>query len=207
MTDDGTVFGPVSNDGEFTHDLGKPYVAHVGITGTAGLLMHRWSCEDVAAKAAASKGSAAKKTDNVESYVWRCPDGTLGIPGEYLRMSIVNAARYRQDPRSPRKMAMDLFKAGVVALTDIASLGAVVWDALDQRRVTVQRSGVTRQRPMMHPGWTLDIDLLVNTPEYIPPLLLQEVISDAGRLVGIADFRPTYGRFVVSRFTVDADGA
>lgn len=197
----GTALGEaLTNDAEFVIDASRPYVATVTIEGTSAILFHAWSCEDVEAKGAAAKGSKAKKTDNVESYVYRDGDKNICIPGEYLRQSIIQAARYRQDPRSPRKSAMDLFKAGVVSLTELASLGTAEWDYLDKRRVTVMRAAVTRVRPAFLPGWQATVDVQVLTPEYISPALLLDVITDAGRLVGVADNRPTYGRFQVVRF-------
>jgi hypothetical protein len=42
----------------------------------------------------------------------------------------------------------------------------------------------------------------VNLPEYIESALLLDVIGGAGRFVGVADFRPTYGRFNVVGFEV-----
>ena len=64
----------------------------------------------------------------------------------------------------------------------------------------VQRNGVTRVRPALSAGWRADFVLMVNLPEYVPQELLQSVLNDAGRLIGIADFRPTYGRFHVTAF-------
>lgn len=204
--DDGlTAIDPVSNSAEFTIAMSEPYIVTVDLEGTSALLFHRWQCEAVEAKAKAAKGSAAKKTDDVESYVWRCPDGTIGLPGEYLRGSIcgpAGAAKYRQDPRSPRKSALDLFKAAIVSLTDVASLGSKNWDYLDSRRVTVQRAGVTRMRPAFLPGWSATFDLQVLLPEYLPPADLLDTITRAGQLVGVGDFRPTFGRFAVTRFEV-----
>lgn len=121
---------------------------------------------------------------------------------KYLRQATIHAAKFRQDPRSPRKSAMDLFKAAIVNLTPVADLGSASWDYLDRRRVVVQRAAVTRTRPAMLAGWRATFELLCNLPEYIPPQMLNEVISNAGRLVGVGDFRPTYGRFVVAHFGV-----
>lgn len=180
--------------------LSEPWTCAVQITGSADLLFHRWNNEAVAEKAAARKGSAAKKTDNVESYVYRNDAGELCLPGEYLRGAIVGAAKFKQDPRSPRKSAMDLFKAGVISLTPLASLGATDWDYMDQRRVVVQRSGVTRCRPAMRAGWKAEIQLMVNIPEYIDQAFLLDVLGTAGKLIGVGDFRPTYGRFDVTKF-------
>ena len=112
------------------------------------------------------------------------------------------AAKYRQDPRSPRKSAMDLFKAGVISLTPLASLGTTTWDYEDRRRVVIQRNAVTRVRPAMRKGWKADVELMINLPEYIDQSLLLDVLGTAGRLIGVGDFRPTYGRFDVTGFKI-----
>ncbi|QDT34008.1 hypothetical protein [Thalassoglobus polymorphus] len=198
-----SAIGPdVTNGAKQTLDHSIPYRVELSICGDADLLFHRWNCEAVEAKAKAAKGSAAKKTDDVESYVYRNNDNELCIPGEYLRQAIIAAAKYRQDPRSPRKSAMDLVKAAVVSLTPLASLGIEDWDYEHRCRVQVQRSGVTRVRPAINAGWTATFLLMVNLPEYVSSGMLHGLVSDAGRLIGIADFRPTYGRFRVTRFDV-----
>ena len=190
----------VSNGAEEVFNASLPYQVTVTIEGAADLLFHRWNCEAVAEKGKAAKNSAAKKTDNIESYVYRLDNGELALPGEYLRQSIIHSAKFRQDPRSPRKSAMDLFKAGVVSLTALAGLGTKDWNYLDTRRVMVQRAGVNRVRPAMRAGWKATFDIQVLTPEYIGRNDLREVIEQAGRLIGVGDFRPTYGRFGIIAF-------
>jgi hypothetical protein len=66
--------------------------------------------------------------------------------------------------------------------------------------VTIQRNSITRSRPAIVKGWKADFQLMVNLPEYVPQDVLQEVLASAGRLIGVGDFRPTYGRFAVVRF-------
>lgn len=182
--------------------IASPYVVNVKLQGVCDLLFHRYNVEEVEAKSAAAKGSKVKKTDNIESYVYRCDDGTLGIPGEYLRQSMIHAAKYRQDPRSPRKSAMELYEAGVFALTILASLGKKDWDYEHRCRVVVNHAAVPRTRPAIKAGWIADFQLQVNLPEYVRPADLHEVVSNAGRFVGIADNRPTYGRFVIVSFDI-----
>lgn len=194
--------GEVTNGAKKILDFSQPYSVSVSIEGSADFLFHRWNNEAVAEKAASAKGSKAKKTDDVESYVYRNDKGELCVPGEYLRQAIINAAKFKQDPRSPRKSAMDLYKAGIVNLTHLSSLKVKDWDYIDQRRVTVQRNGLTRSRPAMKAGYRLDFQLLVNLPEYINHGDLRETIESAGRLIGIGDFRPTFGRFGVVRYDV-----
>lgn len=190
----------VTNGGAVTISASEPYTVVVALEGSADFLFHRWNAEAVDEKAKAAKNSVAKKTDDIESYVYRDDAGRLCIPGEYLRQAIIHAAKFRQDPRSPRKSAMDLFKAGVVSLTALASLGKTKWDYEDKRRVVIQRSGINRTRPAMKTGWKVEFQLMVMLPEYISRNDLQDVISNAGRLIGLGDFRPTYGRFNITKF-------
>lgn len=185
--------------------LQQPYRVEVTIKGTAPILFHRWNCESVESKSKAKKGSAEKKTDDVESYVYRNENGELSIPGEYLRGSLVGAAKFMQDPRSPRKSAADLFKAAIVSLTPLASLGVKTWDYLDKRRVCIQRNAITRSRPAMAEGWSCTFIIMVTLPEYVDEHLLNSVVQSAGRLIGLADFRPSFGRFNVTAFKVLED--
>ncbi len=184
---------------------GQPYTATVTLKGSADLLLHRWNCEAVEAKSNAAKNSKAKKTDDVESFVYRDTEGFIGVPGEYVRQAVIHAAKFRQDPRSPRKSAADLYKAGVVATTQLALFGPKKlkeWDYLHKCRVTIQRNGITRVRPAFLAGWEITLDLSVILPEYIKPNDLHDVLMQAGKLIGIADFRPTYGRFLITSFDV-----
>lgn len=189
-----------TNGGHEAIEVGSPYVATVRIKGVSDILFHRWNVEAVAERANAAKGSRAKKTDNVESYVYRNDEGEVCIPGEYLRGSIIAASKFRQDPRSPRKSAMDLFKAAIVNLTPLATLGIKKWDYEHACRVMIQRSGVTRIRPAVKVGWEAEFQLMVNVPEYVSEDILSDVITQAGKLIGLADFRPTYGRFRIVSF-------
>lgn len=186
-------------------EMMMPYRVEITIEGTAPILFHRWNCESVESKSKAKKGSAEKKSDDVESYVYRLDNKELAIPGEYLRMSIVAAAKFQQDPRSPRKSAADLFKAAIISLTPLASLGTKDWDYLDKRRVCIQRNAITRSRPAMKEGWRATFILLVNLPEYIDQSLLNSTTTAAGKLIGLGDFRPSFGRFQITSFEVLLD--
>ncbi len=177
-----------------------PYTVEVTVQGVADFLYHRWNCEAVEEKARAKKGSELKKTDNLESYVYRNGKGELSIPGTQLRGAIIGAAKFRQDPRSPRKSAQDLFKAGIICLTQYASVGQKHWDYEDKQRVVIQRNAITRTRPALKAGWRATFQILCNLPEYISPSLLNDVIGAAGKFCGLGDYHPTYGRFQVVSF-------
>ena len=193
---------PVTNGGAPDIEFEEPYGVILTAQGVSPLLFHAWNNEAVLEKARARKNSKAKKTDNIESYVYRCEDGTLGIPGPNLHASVQQAAKFRQDPRSPRKSAFDLYKAAVTPMTEIASLGVEPWDYIDRRRVMVQRAGITRERPAMRAGWEATFEFAVTLPEYVRPIDFHDILNLAGRVIGLLDFRPTYGRFNITRFEV-----
>src|SRR4249920_2367483 len=75
----------VTNGGRQSIETELPFVATIKLRGVADLLMHRWNAEAVETKGKAAKNSAAKKTDDLESYVYRDERGMICIPGEYLR--------------------------------------------------------------------------------------------------------------------------
>lgn len=197
-----TEIEPVSNGAESSIEMQKPYRVMVELIGTCPMLFHRWNNESVEAKSKAKKGSIEKKTDDTESYVWKDDKGFVCIPGEYVRQSVIHAAKYEQDPRSPRKSMMDLMKAALVSLTELASLGVKEPDYYDKRRVVIQRSAVTRSRPAMREGWKAKFMLQVNLPEYCPSQNLNYLLQQAGRIIGLADFRPSFGRFNVVKFEI-----
>ena len=186
----------------------EPYTALVVVVGTDPLLFHRFDTENAEAKAKAAKGSAEKKTDNVESYVYRNEKNELIWPGINFKGALRNAAKFKQDPRSPRKSMADLLRAAV-KIKD-ASFGVNTWDYLDKRSVRVQQNGVIRTRPAMKPGWKLAHEICVVLPEYMSPRVLSELCVDAGRLIGLGDYRPDFGCFRVELFEVlelDAEAA
>lgn len=180
--------------------VSEPYTALVVVVGTDPLLFHRFDTENAEAKAKAAKGSADKKTDNVESYVYRGPKNELIWPGINFKGALRNAAKFKQDPRSSRKSMADLLRAAVKVKD--ASFGVDTWDYLDKRPARVQQSGITRTRPAMKPGWKLTHEITVMLPEYLPPRVLSELCVDAGRLIGLGDYRPDFGCFRVERFEV-----
>ena len=196
---------PLAND---LLTLPAQTIVSVKLEGVAKLLFHRYDCAAVEAKGKAGKGTAAKKTDNIESYVYRDEEGRLCIPAENLHACLALSAKSFQDPRSPRKSAMDLFKAGVLVLPDYLLLtkrdGSTMtkWDFVDTRRCLVQQSAVSRSRPGIEAGWSIEADIHILLPNLISVEMLRNVLVNAGGVVGLCDFRPRFGRFQVTRANV-----
>lgn len=193
----------VRNSAEESIDTGRPYTVRVKLVGTTDILFHRWDNAAVAEKAAAKKGSEAKKTDSPETFVFRDQQGYICIPGLYFRSCLIASGKSFQDPRSPRKSMADLLKAIIVVDPELASLGVKAWDYESAMRVKIQMNAITRIRPAMRAGWEAEFRIQVLSGEYLKPATLHEIISNAGKFVGLADYRPTYGRFRVVEFAVE----
>ena len=195
-----TEMDGVSNGAAMGIATELPYTMEVVIEGFKPLLMHAWNCDAVQAKAEAKKGSKAKKTDDMESYVYRDEDGEICLPGQYLHGSLADMGKYHPDKRSPRKSAHDLIREGLIVGPDLAKLGKKSWDFEHRGRAVVQRNAITRTWPAFKPGWQATFEIEVIMPGYIDPAWLVQLISDAGRFKGIADYRPTFGRYNLKRW-------
>lgn len=193
---------------DFFVEATEPYRVHVTIKGAAPILFHAWNCESVAEKAAAAKGSKAKKTDDIESYYYRDSEGFVAIPGMNFVSALVIAGRFKQDPRYKRANATKLVRAGVTPIELMprvrSAKGKAVKEAdfLWKGRMVVQKAAITRVMPAMLEGWECDFSLQVLLPEYIAPEFLYDLIRSAGQFCGLCDLRPTYGRFNITKFEV-----
>ena len=184
----------------------RPYQVDVVLKGTTTLLLHGYNVDAVEAKGKEAKGSRSKKTDDVESFVTRDQAGHICVPMTYLHACIRDTGKFKQDPRSPRKSMFDLLKAAVGVLPELLVLrnadGKLCkdWDMIDKRRACVMRAAVNRCRPAFLPGWTVEATLDVLLPEYLSEQTLHELLTDAGRVTGLADYRPLFGRFALESF-------
>lgn len=187
-----------------------PYRMRFVVEGTCPILFHRYDCESVETKGKAAKGSETKKTDDVESYYYRNEHGQVCIPAVGVHGSLITSGRWAQDPRSSRKSAMDLVKAGLLVepgLIPCLRNGEPVTTAefLDKRRVQVNRAGVARVRPALLAGWQAELDVLVLASDLLPPQFVRDLMARAGQLVGWCDFRPQHGRFQIVSAQVVAE--
>lgn len=195
VVQDSTSNGLASSLGE------QEYAVEVQLIGTSPLLMHRYDTESVKRKGKAAKNSAEKKSDDIESYVYRDPSNPkmIGIPGRNFLSCLREAARSIADPRSPRKSARDLVATGLRVEPFTASLGKTTWDYIDEQRVVVQRAAISRSRPAFKEGWQVKFRILVLAPEYISEVWLHDLVQRAGRFQGLLDARNIgYGLFRVA---------
>ncbi len=175
---------------------------HVTVKGMyPGLLMN-----SPASMLAASKGKTKKRgeipspEEDAEIRAYRMRDKTLFIPNTAFKGTLINASAAYKIGRSSAKQLV----AGTVRIFPAEiSLGTKKYE-IDMRPVVVQRSRIVRARPKLT-EWSASLFVIWDSSFGIKRDDLKKMLTDAGKRVGILDFRPQhcgeFGRFTVESFS------
>jgi hypothetical protein len=173
----------------------------VKIEGTSPILFHNPA--GMARRGAVKKGASSIPTPEEEakaSCYW-LPDGSsLMFPGDNIQAAMLRvASNYKAN-----KKALTPFVAGSVVVEPEHVPFNTKDYLIDTRRAVVQRQGILRSRAKL-PVWKLIFTLLVDDDFPVRELdILKQMLDEAGRRVGIGDFRPEkrgrFGKFVVTKF-------
>lgn len=191
----------------------------LNLTGERPMLQHNGRMSNpLSAEARAMKALTSKKRKTDEDYlamltteargaVYETTDGLLGVPSQNLWRSLYDAATaFRRGADIKRALMVadgdgDLVvpllipqgRAGRSGEISVESFLSVP-EHVDYRPVKVGQVRTMRARPKVPAGWTCThhFDLL---EDVIDPRDLAPIIERAGRLVGLGDWRPTFGTF------------
>lgn len=130
---------------------------------------------------------------------WETPDGLLGVPNAAVWRSLYDAAKaYKRGEDIKRALLLDDDTAPLLLDGKSITCDKFLGDAshIDYRPVKIQNRKTMRARPKVPSGWksTHTFELL---SDVIDPRDLAPIVERAGRLVGIGDWRPTYGTFTM----------
>ena len=180
------------------------------ITGATPLLLHSDKFAnplDKMTKAHKELTGKRKKTDDDHLAIMKSewmgslyydPDMGVYVPGQNIEASLVGAAKLQKLGTA--------FKRGVMILTDNCVLqykGPKSPEALygdgdtpfvDIRGVRVGMAKLMRCRPKF-PEWSLQFEIAYN-PDVINKEDILKAVNDAGKMIGLCDYRPRFGRFV-----------
>lgn len=179
------------------------------ITGASPLLMHADTFANPlhpATKLHKALTSKRKKTDEdheaiarsefISGCYWNEQDG-FHVPGQNFDATFQMGARLA-------KLGTH-WKRGAVVVTDQAKLlfdgpstPEALWEDsrfVDCRGVKVGQSKIMRYRPLFT-RWAAVVDVAIN-PEVLDVAEAKKAITDAGRLIGVCEYRPRFGRFEV----------
>ncbi len=179
----------------------------VTIRGNAPLLMHSGRLADPldpAAKAMKEVSSKRKKTEadheKMKHLEWLGGLYTMGdnivIPTECIEACIRDGAKKSKRGKDSLSAvwcdeAASLKWEGPTDLDDMFADENFV----DRRRVKVGQAAVMRTRPRFN-TWTATFTLCFN-PDAANKADVVRWLEDAGKMVGLGDFRPKFGRFDV----------
>jgi len=169
----------------------------VRIRGTCDMLQHRRSIEDEKKK--------AKKTSGEVDYSkeWKKATYQDGkgcfIPADHIQAALVKSGVDFKVTGKRGKTFKNLINAALVVTPDKIYLNKKKPDYVDEHFVTVSRNQILRLRPAFKKGWEAEFTLLL-LDEQLPKTVVKEILDNAGRFVGIGDWRPRFGRFEIVSF-------
>lgn len=189
------------------------YTVQTSITGVAPLMQHRFPIPpDVLNPKGGTKVTGARYfSEEWKEYFYATPEGEIYQPASHIEGALVRGAAQFKITGKRGKSYKELFQGNVFVAPDAIlhhlkvphSLDA---DAdkplyLDVRPVIVNRARVVRIRPTFKPGWCLEFEIQV-LDDQISDSIVNDVLVLAGKTCGIGDYRPKFGRFMVTHFEV-----
>lgn len=184
------------------------YRIRAEIEGVAPILFNRWTEE--AQQGLRTNSTGGKFTDDQRqaealTKVYRAADGQLVVPGWNLKRCILEGAK-RAGLKEGRT-SMVTFLAPTMFVEGDPSFGVSEPDYIDERagrRPPRTGGAVLIKRPALKAGWHLPFVLSV-VDDRRNPDAIRTAASEAGLMVGLGDFRPEYGRFLVTAWMVDRE--
>jgi len=173
---------------------------NVTIQGTSPLLQHRFSEESERQVSTSKRASISTERDpraEAEKVCYRAKDNRLYQPSTHIMQACRAAGKYH---KIGRKQVDRLVMAGM-SLVETELMHDTEEFEVDSRPVVIPstKGRVMRHRPRLD-NWKLSFTLLIDDGVF-DENMARTLIDDAGRRIGIGDFRPErggpFGRFVV----------
>ena len=192
---------------------GKLLRIGVTIEGVTALICNRFNDTAQAASSRGTRSSAAAQDRGTPLEVaqgklyYGKDQKTLIIPQPNLLRCIVDGGKFHKVGKSQLTTATGSLMYSCVDILEleIPLLHDEPW-RVDSRPVVIPstKGRIVMHRPMFD-DWQLSFTIELDT-SLLNVKLLRDVVDDAGKRIGLGDFRPArkgpYGRFVVSRWQV-----
>lgn len=186
------------------------YEVDVTIKGIAPMLQNKFGAEAMV-DALETKRRAGEKdwTEEWRDKTYADADGNVYIPATWIEATLISAASSFRIKGSGRKTYKSLVQAAVYVSPDAISLNISIPKnpthnpkdpfSIDLRPVRLNRARILRARPMIAEGWEATFTMTV-IDDQLRPDVLKDILDEAGRAHGIGDYRPRFGRFMVTRY-------
>ena len=190
----------------------------VTIEGTTPLLMNRFTDEAAVKMAGGTSavmvGSKGTPREQAAKKAYVDERGVLHIPGTNIFRAIIDAGTFHKAGKSKITTQKSSLVPAAMALIELTcpillpKSGVPDWE-VDSRSVVIPSTGgrIMCHRPRVD-VWRLAFTLEVDTGMFTLPLVRQ-LLDDAGKRIGLGDFRPArkgpFGRFVVVSWDVEKE--
>jgi len=168
---------------------------NVTIKGVAPLLQHRYKSEKEESATIKAKGKR-DYSGEAEDALYRDEKGVIYQPAEHILGALTKAAVDFKITGRGKKTYKDMVKSSVIIIPDAIPHKDQKF-TIDRRAVVVQRARIMRERPKFD-EWELSFTIELLDDQF-PMSALKDILDQAGK-VGIGDYRPRFGRFIVTEF-------
>jgi len=170
---------------------------NVEITGVAPLLQHRFATEEHGENKSRAKKKTYDSKEEAEKCLYKNKNGEIFQPSEHVYQSMVRAAvDFKFEGKKTYK---DVITSGIIIEPEEIPLITTGSYEIDARGAVVQRARIIRWRPKFN-QWKLQFKITILDDENISVPVVKEILEKAGSSKGIGDYRPRYGRFMVTSF-------
>jgi len=173
------------------------YEVKVKVRGIADYLQHKRPIEEE--NGSRKKSGEVDYSKEAEKSMYYDDEVGCYIPSKQLRASLVKSGTSFKIKGRMGKTYKDLVNATVEVEPDKIPLGKKNFDYNHQEFVKIQRNQILRSRPAFKKGWEAEFTLLV-MDDQMQKDILKEIVENAGKFIGIGDWRPHFGRFEVVKF-------
>jgi len=171
----------------------------VEVKGVSPLLMNRFIPEQIV-ETRVRRGNA--KDVSVEDKLYLTQDGKPYVPSAYIRNALIEAGKAVQIRGKRKATYSKLLGSTLIVQPDVILINSTSgWKPFTTTAVNPATKGrVTVTRPMFE-DWRLEFEVVI--PDDIIEEDFAKIFDEAGRYVGIGDWRPAkkgmYGKFIVTK--------
>ena len=169
------------------------------IEGVAPLLQHKMTLETEAQLDSKLKKRAGQaKGDNPEDFLYKF-GGKIVQPAEHILQALIKRmGNYKIQGRG-KKSYKEMASGSLNVVPEFVPHKFQKWTT-DVRTVVVPstKGRIVRKRPRLN-KWELSFEIQIINHE-MPVEVVKSALDEAGNEGGIGDYRPRFGRFIVTEF-------
>ena len=171
----------------------------VEIKGVSPLLMNRFIPEQIV-ETRVRRGNA--NDVSVENKLYVTKDGRPYVPSTYIRNSLIEAGKSIRIKGRGKSTYSKLLGSSLIVQPDTIVINSSTgWESFTVTAVNPTTKGRMMVTRPMFKDWKLSFEAVVL--DDIPEEVFRNILDEAGRYVGIGDWRPAkkgmYGKFVVTK--------